>query len=63
MQQGWLSVVSDDKIKIVRLKKWIQEGKVLNESLESIRELRQIRLNLAQKIKQSKSHNRRGTRY
>jgi len=54
MQEGWLSAETDNSQKIVKLSKWIEEDKKFGFPEEDIRKLRQTRLSLAQKEKQSK---------
>lgn len=53
MQQGWLKVETNSAKKIARLGRWISEDIKNGFSAEDIRKLRQTRLSLAQKEKQS----------
>lgn len=53
MQQGWLKAESDEKLKVARLGEWIKEDLALGIKPEEIRKLRQTRLSMAQKLKNS----------
>lgn len=53
LQQGWLKAESDPKIKMNRLGKWIKEDIGFGFPEKEIRKLRQTRLSLAQKEKDS----------
>ncbi len=51
LQQGWLKAESDEVKKVARLGKWIAEDEALGVDPKEIRKLRQTRLSMAQKLK------------
>ncbi len=53
LQQGWLKAEKDEKKKVERLGRWIREDLSFGFDMKSIRQLRQSRLSLAQKLKMS----------
>lgn len=53
LQQGWLKAESNEVKKVARLGKWIAEDSALGIDPKEIRKLRQTRLSMAQKLKDS----------
>ena len=53
LQQGWIKAEEDEAIKLKRLGRWIKEDIDFGFKPEEIRKLRQTRLSLAQKLKNS----------
>jgi hypothetical protein len=53
MQQGWLKAEEDERTKVSQLGIWIKEDISFGKDLKHIRNLRQTRLSMAQKLKLS----------
>lgn len=51
MQQGWLKAEADSKLKVAKLGQWIKEDIGFGKKNDHIRNLRQTRLSMAQKLK------------